>query len=101
MSEANGPTQASKKEKCRKIFFGTSASPRRNNMGEAQYEIRFARQSGGKAGKGCNKTSTVQVLYGSCIVKQFRFLMGNSQSIEQAIAKAEAYVITKKGGEAT
>ncbi len=47
--------------------------------------------SGGKAGKGHNVTSTIQVRTGSCIVKQFRFEMASRESRLAAIAKARAW----------
>ncbi len=46
--------------------------------------------SGGKAGKGCNKTSTVQVLQplgsGSLLVKQVRFKVtdGHTKAVDTA-----------------
>jgi len=57
-----------------------------------QYEVRLAKQSGGKAGKGRNKTSTVQVLYRSCIVKLFRFDLDETGSFRKAWDKAKQYV---------
>lgn len=65
------------------------------------FEIGPARQSGGKAGFGCNKTSTIQVVYrvnSECflLIKQFRFKMGDaaetSVSMSKAIRKATDYV---------
>lgn len=47
--------------------------------------------SGGKAGKGCNVTSSLQVRHGSCIVKQFRFKLFEPKSRLKAIAKAKAF----------
>jgi hypothetical protein len=65
------------------------------------FEIGLPRQSGGKAGCGCNKTSTVQVLYrinSECVllIKQIRFKVKGVEetraAIKQAIQKATAYV---------
>ena len=55
------------------------------------YEVRYAKQTGGKAGKGCNKTSSVQVLHNSCIVKIFRFTVGDTQGRISAKLKADEY----------
>lgn len=67
------------------------------------YEIRLAKQSGGKAGKGRNKTSTIQVVrisrYSGTVVKQFRFNVGELSSFIAAKTKAEEYV--KNIGEST
>jgi hypothetical protein len=65
------------------------------------FEIGLPRQSGGKAGCGCNKTSTVQVLYrldseSVLLIKQIRFKVidveGTRANIKQAIKKATDYV---------
>lgn len=50
--------------------------------------------SGGKAGKGCNVTSTVQVRAGSQILKQFRFKVADVLSRARAIDKAKAFLQT-------
>lgn len=61
------------------------------------YEIHVP-TSGGKAGKGRNATSTVQLRKDNCIVKQFRFRMGGldpastRSNMERAVRKAQAYV---------
>lgn len=51
--------------------------------------------SGGKAGKGCNHTGTIQVVrtshHGSQIVKQFRFVVQDQASRLGAIVKARQY----------
>ncbi len=60
----------------------------------SQYRIKKANPTGGKAGKGRNKTSTVQVLYRSCVVKQFRYFVGDGKGFMDAWEKAIAY--TKK-----
>lgn len=57
-----------------------------------KYEIRLARQTGGKAGKGRNQTSTVQVFCDGLLVKQFRFRVDNMAGYGRAKEKAEAYV---------
>lgn len=48
--------------------------------------------SGGKAGKGYNKTSTIQVWQGSQIVKQIRFTVLDEASRKRAYEKAKACV---------
>lgn len=55
------------------------------------FTIQAARQSGGKAGKGRNKTSTVQVLFDGFICKSFRFEMHNPESLKNATKKALAF----------
>lgn len=65
------------------------------------FEIGLPKQSGGKAGCGCNKTSTVQVIYrinSECYlaIKHFRFKVTDVEStrraVKDAIKKATAYV---------
>lgn len=48
--------------------------------------------SGGKAGKGYNKTSTIQVRKGDCIVKQFKFELAIFMDKERAINKAKNWI---------
>lgn len=50
--------------------------------------------TGGKAGKGRNRTSSVQVRdkNSNCIVKQFRFIVGNRKSWTVAINKALQFI---------
>ena len=59
-------------------------------------EIRFCKPTGGKAGKGFNKTSTIQVfnLTKSCIIKQFKYTVGDGLS--KAIAKVKAKRLAEK-----
>lgn len=49
-------------------------------------------ETGGKAGKGQNKTSSLQVLKDNLIVKQFRFTMNNPESWKAAVAKANQFM---------
>ena len=49
--------------------------------------------SGGKAGKGHNKTSTVQVRRNDGIVRQFRFTTDDKASMKAACAKAKAFAM--------
>jgi len=61
------------------------------------FPIRFARQTGGKAGKGCNKTSTIQVVSeqtdGSVIIeKTVRFNVNERPSFVKAMVKAREWV---------
>jgi len=53
--------------------------------------IKLARQTGGKAGKGYNKTSTIQVVKDDCIVKQFRYTVDDAASFAQVSRKAIDY----------
>lgn len=54
------------------------------------YEVHIP-TSGGKAGTGFNKTSTIQVRLGNMIVKQFRFTMDSESSRRAAMRKAREY----------
>jgi len=47
--------------------------------------------SGGKAGKGHQKTSTIQVRKANCIVKQFRFYVDDTESMKVAVGKAKEF----------
>lgn len=60
------------------------------------YLVKDARRTGGKAGKGHNKTSTVQVLYCSMLIKQVRYKIGESGSRREAWAKALACCVGTK-----
>lgn len=53
--------------------------------------------SGGKAGKGFNKTSSLQVLRGNLMVRQFRFVVGDAASRKAAIEKARQFVSEQAG----
>lgn len=58
------------------------------------YEIHIP-TSGGKAGKGFNKTSSLQVRKNSCIVKTFRFqtaCTSCSTGAADAVRRAKAWV---------
>lgn len=48
--------------------------------------------SGGKAGRGLAKTSTVQVMCGNMLVRQFRFTVASEKSKQAAMAKAYAFI---------
>jgi len=68
------------------------------------YHICDARPSGGKAGKGRNKTSTVQVLDDTdpdcaILLKSFRFNVGSSESHREAWDKARTYVRQRELGD--
>lgn len=52
-------------------------------------------QSGGKAGKNRNLTTSLQVRRNSCIEKQFRFQADSRLGKNLALAKAEAYCDNK------
>lgn len=49
-------------------------------------------KSGGKAGKGRNKTSTVQVRKDNMIVKQFRYSLAMPIHKTYAITRAEEFI---------
>jgi hypothetical protein len=61
----------------------------------------FMPTSGGKAGKGRAKTSSLQVRRGGVIVKQFRFTCDDEASRRAAVAKAVAFMHNADGGQAT
>ena len=48
--------------------------------------------SGGKAGKGHAKTSTIQIRKDNVIVKQFRFVIADLDSKNKAIGAAKKYI---------
>jgi hypothetical protein len=59
--------------------------------------INGARPSGGKAGKGHNKTSTVRVMDSGGpgfwrIIKRFRYNVGSAKSYIDAMEKARKYI---------
>ena len=60
------------------------------------YTVLYSNSTGGKAGKGLNKTSTLQVIEkippGYFIKKQFRFTVGNKESENKAIEKAKIFI---------
>lgn len=62
------------------------------------YEVHLP-TSGGKAGKGCNKTSTIQVRRGGCIQKQFRWTLGIAFDRQRAIEKAKAWIAIQRATE--
>jgi hypothetical protein len=57
----------------------------------------LAKQSGGKAGKGKNKTSSIFVYNEqSCIVKRFGFYINDIESRKAALKKARNFVQENK-----
>lgn len=48
--------------------------------------------SGGKAGTGFQKTSTIQIRKGGIIIKQIRFVIGDPAKRREAVAKAKDFV---------
>jgi hypothetical protein len=54
------------------------------------YEVHIP-SSGGKAGKGCNLTSSIQMRKGGRIAKQFRFSMTDAEARSATIAKARKW----------
>ena len=61
------------------------------------YEIRQAKSTGGKAGKGRNVTSSLQVIgsdlgYYFTILKTVRYLVGSPTSLRQAYDKAKRWI---------
>lgn len=60
------------------------------------YSIIEADDRGGKAGRGCNKTTTIRVCEstgtGYCILKSFRYRGAEVGGRETAIAKAKVWV---------
>lgn len=61
------------------------------------YEVHLP-TSGGKAGRGCNKTSTLQVRYGGVVLKQFRFTVADFESRKAATRKAKDFIIAHARG---
>ena len=59
------------------------------------YTTKLANPTGGKAGRGFNRTSTVQVFQGRQLVKSFRFTVGEIDSLRAAKAKAAAFIAAK------
>ncbi len=66
-------------------------------MSQDYYEICKSKPSGGKAGKGRNKTSSVQVRKNHCVVKVYRYTAGEGQSFRDAWNRAVGYVQLLKG----
>lgn len=66
------------------------------------FQIALASDRGGKAGKGCNKTSTVQVRWpcngGYTVEKQIRFRVGDDASLKKAVTKALQFADDRSGG---
>ena len=63
------------------------------------YQIRLADKSGGKAGRGNNRTSSLQITTndtfdsGYRIEKQFRFIVGNKNSYDVAEKKCIRWIM--------
>lgn len=55
------------------------------------YEVHIP-MSGGKAGKGNNVTSTLQIRRDGCIVKQIRFVLTDPSGRSEAVRKAKDYI---------
>lgn len=73
-----------------------------NDMTQS-YHIQIANPTGGKAGKGKNKTSTVQVIDdtdtdNAFLVHSFRFKVGDMESRIRAFDKAEKWVAAALAG---
>lgn len=58
------------------------------------HTIEMASPSGGKAGKGNNRTSTIRIFTagGNVILKAFRFVVGDDDSFRSAGRKAREYI---------
>lgn len=56
--------------------------------------IKTANRTGGKAGKGNNKTSTIQVIHeaSGILLKQYRFKMDDEMSLNAAYSKTDSFV---------
>lgn len=48
--------------------------------------------SGGKAGKGRNKTTSLQIRRGNAIAKQFTFVLADEASRSKVTAKAKKWI---------
>lgn len=62
-----------------------------------RYTIRHAKKTGGKAGKGNNKTSTIQVYFKRyyTVIKSFVYKVDDVFSLMTAVNKAEAFAKTE------
>lgn len=56
------------------------------------YEVHIP-TSGGKAGKGKQSTTSIQLRKGNCILKQFRFKLDGQKPV-QAIEAAKKFALT-------
>ncbi len=58
------------------------------------HAVRLAKPSGGKAGKGNNRTTTLQVYgpAGGCILAAFRFILANPETHKAAARKARDFI---------
>jgi len=56
------------------------------------YIVKPASPTGGKAGRGYNKTSTIQIIENMCVIKAFRFKMNDFNSRAQAVQKAKSFI---------
>lgn len=60
------------------------------------YDIAESNDRGGKAGRGCNRTATVQVREatgsGYLLLKQFLYTVGDSVSKAKAVEKSKAFI---------
>lgn len=72
-----------------------------DNKEKRKYILRLSRNTGGKAGKGHNRTRSIQIWYlESYVVKHIRFKVGDYASYKAAMDKAIKYcgkVQIKKG----
>lgn len=51
--------------------------------------------SGGKAGKGCARTSTLQVRQDSQVLKSFRYTCDRPETRRKALSKAKQFVLLR------
>jgi hypothetical protein len=70
-----------------------------NEYWKKEYLVKYANKTGGKAGKGHNKTSTVQVLYNHVIMKHIRYNVNDHESLMKALLKAMTYCVGPKEAE--
>lgn len=61
-------------------------------MNYKNYEIVNAKPTGGKAGKGRNKTTTLQVFEGDLLKQQFRYPVDSEHGYSNALRKAKLWV---------
>jgi hypothetical protein len=74
--------------------------PARKILIRGEYSIEQP-TSGGKAGKGCAVTSSIQVIqrhgFGSRLVANFRFVIADGKSRDRALLKARDFIDSKLG----
>lgn len=66
-------------------------TPAPRKLGQIGRFVVLVPTSGGKAGKGCARTSSIQLRVDGCIARQFRFDLGSDTSRARALIKAKEW----------